>query len=129
MRTGILCFGVAVLVAASACNRNDLPGRNQQAGNITLTGCLQSGEQGLAAPPEGVADQFVLANAKTPAQSADPAAPTGPLYILDGNKGEFRQHLSQQVEVIGELKDSSAAGSPQHFEVDSVRMIAASCSR
>ena len=129
MRTGILCFGVAVLVAATACNRNGTP-RDQQAGNITLTGCLQSGEQGLAAPPEGVAaDQFVLANAKTPAQSADPAGSTGPLYILDGNKDEFRQHLSQQVEVIGELKDSSAAGSPQHFDVDSVRMIAASCSR
>lgn len=129
MRTGILCFGMAVLVAASACNRNDTP-RNQQAGNITMTGCLQSGEQGLAAPPEGVApDQFVLANAKTPAQSADPAASTGPLYILDGNKDELRQHLSQQVEVIGELKDSSAPGSPQRLDVESVRMIASSCAR
>jgi hypothetical protein len=122
---------VAVLVAASACNRNDTP-RDQQAGNITLTGCLQTGEQGLASPPpEGAAanaDQFVLANAKTPAQSADPNASTGPLYILDGNKDEFRQHVSQQVEVTGELKDS-AAGSPQRFDVDSVRMIAATCAR
>ena len=156
MKTGTLWIGAAVLVLAAGCNRNDRQSssgsvldRNNDQARITVTGCLQPGEQGLASrepnaasrSAEGV-DRFVLANA-TPS-SASPSseasqpstsatAAIGPLYILDGKKDELRQHIGQQVEVTGTPQDgvpsSSDPNQPnaQHLEVESVRMIAANC--
>lgn len=142
MNIRTLWIGAAVLVLAAGCNRNDrrtssgLP-QNDQA-KVTLTGCLQSGEQGLAPSEpssasrsaEGV-DRFVLANAAPPAQpSASSTDSTGPLYILEGKNDELRQHVGQQVEITGEPKNTSSdanSASTRHIEVDSVRMIAANC--
>jgi len=122
MKTGTLWIGAAVLVLAAGCNRNDrqtssgsvLDRNNDRQAKITVTGCLQPGQQGLepnaaSRSAEGV-DRFVLANA-TPS-SASPSsgasqpstsatAAIGPLYILDGKKDELRQHIGQQVEVTG----------------------------
>ena len=141
MRTGTLWIGAAVLVLAAACNRNDTrstngyPDNDRQASNITLTGCLQPGEQGLAPNGAGArtsenVDRFVLANARTAA--SEPASSTdssGPLYILEGKADELREHVSQQVQITGKLEDSSAAGNSRRVEVDSVRMISATCSQ
>ena len=154
MKTGTLWIAAAVLVLAAGCNRNDrqtssgsvLDRNNDRQARITVTGCLQPGEQGLepsaaSRSAEGV-DRFVLANA-TPS-SASPSseasqpstaatAAIGPLYILDGKKDELRQHIGQQVEVTGKPEDgvpsSSDPNQPnaQHLEVESVRMIAANC--
>jgi hypothetical protein len=140
MKTGTLWIGAAVLVLAAGCNRNDrqtssgsvLDRNNDRQARITVTGCLQPGEQGLepnaaSRSAEGV-DRFVLANASTSATAA-----IGPLYILDGKKDELRQHIGQQVEVTGKPEDgvpsSSDPNQPnaQHLEVESVRMIAANC--
>ena len=143
MKTGTLWIAAAVLVVAAGCNRNDrqsssgsvLDRTNDRQASITVTGCLQPGEQGLASrepnaasrSAEGV-DRFVLANASTSATAA-----IGPLYILDGKKDELRQHIGQQVEVTGKPEDgvpsSSDPNQPnaQHLEVESVRMIAANC--
>jgi hypothetical protein len=141
MRTGTLWIGAVALLLAVACNRNDARTSTGQSGlgdqaKITLTGCLQSGEQGLASrepnsasrSDEGV-DQFVLTNAKRPAADAS-AAPTGQLYILEGEKDELRQHVGQQVEVIGEPQEAKDANdaSAQRIDVESVRMIAQNCS-
>ena len=114
-----LGVGAAMLMLA-ACNRNDTAsgspdiGGDRQA-SITLTGCLQAGEQGLASPEPGAApsasgnaERFVLANAKLPA-SAGSSDSSGPLYILEGKQDELREHLSQQVEVTGRLDDDSSA--------------------
>jgi hypothetical protein len=140
MKTGTLWIGAAVLVLAAGCNRNDrqtrsgsvLDRNNDRQARITVTGCLQPGEQGLepnaaSRSAEGV-DRFVLANASTSATAA-----IGPLYILDGKKDELRQHVGQQVEVTGKPEDgvrsSSDPNQPnaQHLEVESVRLIAANC--
>jgi hypothetical protein len=147
MRTGTLWIGAAVLVLAAGCNRNDTtssgaPGDVDRQASITLTGCLQPGEQGLASQEPNAAarsaegiDRFVLANAKTPA-SPESIDSSGPLYILEGKTDELRQHVSHQVEVTGRVKDDDSASSPsstsgnsRRVEVDSVRMIAANCSR
>jgi hypothetical protein len=79
-------------------------------------------------------DQFVLANAKTPGSEAGAANDsTNPLYILQGKNDELRQHIGQQVEVVGKPQDSSASasdsspGNTRRLEVESVRMIAANC--
>lgn len=153
MKTGTFWSAAVVLVLAAGCNRNDrqtssgsVLDRNNDQARITVTGCLQPGEQGLeptaaSRSAEGV-DRFVLANA-TPS-SASPSseasqpstsatAAIGPLYILDGKKDELRQHIGHQVEVTGKPEDgvpsSSDPNQPnaQHLEVESVRMIAANC--
>lgn len=145
MKTGTLCIGAAVLVLAAGCNRNDRTGSgsvldrtNDRQARITVTGCLQPGEQGLASrepnaasrSAEGV-DRFVLANVTPSATSA--TATTGPLYILEGKKDELRTHIGHQVEVTGKPEDRVSSSSDpnqpnaRHLEVESVRMIAQNC--
>jgi hypothetical protein len=157
MKTGTLWIAAAVLVLAAGCNRNDrqtssgsvLDRNTDRQASITLTGCLQPGEQGLASrepnaasrSAEGV-DRFVLANATPPSASpsSDASQPstsataaTGPLYILEGKKDELRQHVGQQVEVTGKPADRASSSSDpnqpnaQYLEVESVRMIAQNC--
>jgi hypothetical protein len=136
MNTRTLWMGAVVLVLAAGCNRSDTRTGNaandaDRQAKITLTGCLQPGEQGLASrepnsasrSAEGV-DQFVLADAKMPTDTI------GRLYILEGEKSELSQHVGQQVEVTGEAKGSADANqaNAQRFEVASVRMIAERCS-
>jgi hypothetical protein len=156
MKTGTLWIGTAMLVVAVGCNRTDrqasngsVLNRDNDQAKITVTGCLQAGEQGLGSrepnaasrSAEGV-DRFMLANA-TPAsssRSSDASQPstsatasTGPLYILEGKKDELRTHVGQQVEISGkperDRSSSSDANQPnaQRLEVESVRMIAANC--
>ena len=157
MNTRTLWIGAAVLVLAAGCNRDDrragdgsvLNNDNDRQARITVTGCLQPGEQGLGSrepnaasrSAEGV-DRFMLTNA-TPA-SASPSsaasqsstsatASTGPLYILEGKKDELRTHLGQQVEITGKPEGNRSSRpdpnqpNAQRLEVDSVRMIAANC--
>lgn len=144
MNTRTLWIGAAVLAFVVGCNRTDGrtssgvgSDRDRRAGNITLTGCLQPGEQGLASrdpnsasrSSEGVS-RYVLANAT----SSDPAAgvsidSAGPLYILEFRESELRRHVGQQVEVSGWPKAGSNSNRPnaRRFEVDSVRTLSANC--
>ena len=141
MNTRTLWIGAAALVLAVGCNRTDrqttsgAPQSGDQA-RITLTGCLQPGEQGLASrepnAPRSGEDQFVLANAMPPGSPAPSASSTDssrPLYILEGKTDELRQHVGHQVEITGEPSNSSdpAQVSTRRIEVESVRMIAPSC--
>ena len=155
MKTGNLWIAVAVLVLAAACNRNDRQSsgsvldRNGRQAMLTVTGCLQAGEQGLASrepnaasrSAEGI-DRFVLANATPPttSPSSDASQPstsataaTGPLYVLEGKKDELRTHLGQQVEITGKPENGGSSRpdpnqpNAQRLEVESVRMIAANC--
>jgi hypothetical protein len=155
MKIGTLCIGAAVLVLAAGCNRNDRTGSgsvldrdNDRQASITVTGCLQAGEQGLASREPNAAsrsaedvDRFVLANATPPASpspdrsqsSTSATASTGPLYMLEGKTDELRTHVGQQVEITGKPEDRGSSGSDanqpnaQRLEVESVRMIAANC--
>ncbi len=140
MNTRTLWIGAAVLVLAAGCNRSDRTStgitRTGDQAKITLTGCLQSGEQGLAsrepnAASREVSDQFVLANAMPPGSpAASSSGSSGPLYILEGKKDELRDHVGHQVEITGEPQSDSsnpAQTATRRIEVDSVRMIAANC--
>ncbi len=157
MNTRTLLIGAAVLVLAAGCNRNDrqtssgsvLDRTNGREARITVTGCLQPAEQGLAPrepnaasrSAEGV-DQFVLANATPPLgspssdasqSSTSTSAATGPLYILEGKKDELRTHIGQQVELTGKAEDDRSARSDpnqpntRRLEVESLRMMAQNC--
>ena len=157
MKTGTLWIGAAMLVLAAGCNRGErqtssgsvLDRDSSRQARITVTGCLQPGEQGLGSrepnaasrSAEGV-DRFILANATpasaSPSSDASPSstsatAATGPLYMLEGKKDELRQHIGHQVEVTGRPEDNRSSSSDpnqpnaQRLEVESVRMIAADC--
>jgi hypothetical protein len=131
-----------MLVLAVACNRSDRTAsgfpQDQQAGNtITMTGCLQPAEQGIggSASAEGV-DRFVLANARMASPAAEPSAPATdsatPLYVVEGDTGELRRHVSHEVELTGRLDDSADANSPnpnaRRFKAESIKDLAATCS-
>jgi hypothetical protein len=57
--------------------------------------------------------------------------------MLDGTDTQLRSHIGQEVEVTGHLSSgssstsssSSSSSSPQRFEVQSVRMLSASCNQ
>ncbi len=115
---------------------------SQQEHKITVTGCLEKGDQ---------ASEFILANAAMagvkPESPSPGAAPTGTAgsrsrYSLVGKSDELTKHEGHRIEVTGMLagaasSPSSRAQSPpspqsgtqaaQRLQVDSVRMISADC--
>jgi hypothetical protein len=128
---------ISIAVAALAIVFAGCTARPGSANKVTVAGCVQSAEQGLAAGDKKDLDRFMLTNAATsaapapapapgdPARSdqprsdqapSDPAAPPAPattstLYMLDGKASELREHLNHQVEITGRLdeaKDSSS---------------------
>ena len=154
MKQLIPIAAAALAVVCAGCNR---PGSDQRAANtVTVTGCVQSAEQGLGSG-DSKPDKFMLTNASlsaggapAPARSdapradaprSDAAAPApeaaapGTMYMLDGKTDELRTHLNQQVEITGQIDQNTLrnpTGPPeprQELNVDSVRMIAATCSR
>jgi len=150
----------AALVLAVGCNRSNsqagdgsIFGNGDEQARMTVTGCLQAGEQGLGSrepnaasrSAEGV-DRFVLTNATpatTPSRSPSTSTEsqpstsatgtTGRMYILEGEADELRTHVGQQVEITGTPvdRDSSTSSTTQadapRLEVESVRMIAQNC--
>jgi hypothetical protein len=155
MKHVITISAAALLAVCVGCNR---PGGDRNAANtVTVTGCVQAAEQGLASPSaDSKPDKFILTNANVagggavaPAADAAPkrdapsdaapapeAAASGAMYMLDGKTDELRAHLNQQVEITGKidantLRDPSTSSPEprQELNVDSVRMVAATCSR
>ena len=151
MRYIIPIAAAAVAVVCAGCNR---PGSDQRAANtVMVSGCVQSAEQGIGSPSgDSKPDKFVLTNASlsssgapastpsdAPRSDAGPApeaAAPGTMYMLDGKTDELRAHLNQQVEITGQIdantlrNPASAEPEPrQELNVDSVRMIAATCSK
>ena len=150
MNTRTLWIGAAVLVLAAGCNRNDrqssIGSDNDRQASITVSGCLQSAEQGLGSREPNAAsrsaegaDRFVLAPVaqSSTSSSQPPASPTGatgPLYLLEGKHDELRTHVGQQIEVTGKPADNDQSASnpnqpeTQRLEVESLRMLAERCS-
>jgi hypothetical protein len=142
MNRRTLWIGAAVLVLAAGCNRNNTDERtgsvldSDRQARITVTGCLQAGEQGLgsrepnaaARSAEG-ANRFVLANATQSSSSA--TGSTTPLYILEGQTNVLRTHVGQQVEITGQAEGTYPSDgnepSGQRLQVESVKMIAQRC--
>ena len=148
MNTRTLWIGAAVLVLAAGCNRNNSQSSidDDRQASITVSGCLQSAEQGLGSrepnaasrSAEGV-DRFVLAPvAQSSSSSSQPStsatSATGPLYLLEGKHDELRTHVGQQIEVTGKPADNDQSASnpnqpdTQRLEVESVRMLSERCS-
>jgi hypothetical protein len=133
---------VALAVTFAGCESRGAARGGDAKNAVTANGCVQT--------EPGRDDHFVLANASlgssasvAPSSANDPNAPAsaassttgGVTYKLDGKERDLKQHVNQRVEIIGRLdspsrdaKDNSTFAGEQAIDVDSVRMIAASCS-
>jgi hypothetical protein len=162
MRTGVwigcaLAFTVASIgigAQAPSSASSDQASKN----TITVTGCLQSGDQGGTVGTTGSAtknEHFTLTHATMgPASSSSSSATTPPpaasstsgttgsTYVLEGDSSDLQKHVNQQIEVTGKLEPASSTSSPnppastsssmanaQRLHVDSVKMISATCPR
>jgi hypothetical protein len=151
--TGI---GVA-LQAQTPSTPTQTPSTSSNANKVTVTGCIQrasaqtptgtSGTSGAAVPDT----QFILANASAGTSTAgtsgtanpsSSAMSTAPRYRLDdGAESKITPHVGHKVEITGTVDEqshptgsgatagatSSGAAAPK-LKVDSIRMIASSCS-
>jgi hypothetical protein len=130
MKHNITTAVAALAVLAAGCNA-------RSSAKVTVAGCVQSAEQGLASSSDSLvsstassssaspsdqaasdrarADQAPPADASAPpappSDASAPAAPaaTGSMYVLDGNKSELRDHLNQRVEITGRLDSDKSA--------------------
>lgn len=145
MKTQNIVIGAALAVAlgstaiAQQSSSTQSDRDNRQSGNtITVTGCLQPAQAGLAgggAAGGGAAsstsrssegDRFMLTNAMTGAGSrsestspgeragagAGASASSGTTYMLEGKTDDLRKHVNQQVEVTGRLQSASSGSTP-----------------
>ncbi len=121
---------------------------------VTFEGCVQRGMAATSASPGAVGTSgtgsFVLANAKhagaagatAPSAGAPPAPATaanaGTSYRLEWDEAKLSPHVGHKVEVTGTLNDQSntdttsgnvakTSGNSASLKVESVKMIAATC--
>jgi hypothetical protein len=115
---------------------------------VTLSGCIQnapaasaSANAAGAAASASSEPKFVL-SMKAPSSAAPGSAVgtsgTATRYQLDGDAKAIQPHLNHQVEITGTVENSSASGgaagagasasSAPMLKVDSVKMVAATCS-
>jgi len=100
--------GVALLAAAcgggNAAHSNNTAGTGAQGSHaaITAAGCLRDMGQ------SGTGTQFILAaGGRSAAEEA--VGTSGSIYMLEGDDGELRQHVNQQVEISGRLETAGGA--------------------
>ena len=127
------------------------PAPSAQAGaqskTVTLSGCIQNAPAASATATAGGASasasnaaKFVLATKPSGAQaSAGGAGAAGAVgtsgtamrYTLDGEEKAISPHLNHQVEITGTVQNTAAGGGAAAgptLKVDSVKMVAATCS-
>jgi hypothetical protein len=116
-----------------------------------VTGCVQrasaspagaTGTTGTAGASSSAEPSFILTNARSGSSSGAAPSATGTsgsasTYRLEGDDAKLTPHIGHKVEITGELDSmpsssapagsSSSASSPK-LKIDTVRMVAASCS-
>ena len=113
----------------------------QKKDSVTVTGCLErskdsaspTGTTGAGSTEMKDTTKFTLNNV-TPASATGTAgtsgsASTASSYRIDGDDAKLTPHVGHKVEITGTVDSRSAgagAGSPK-LKVDSVKMVAASC--
>ena len=108
---------------------------------VTITGCLERSKESVATN-----DRFVLNNivpnapamAGTAGTSGSETAPKATSYRLDAEDSKLSSHVGHKMEITGTVEDRpmSATGTPgasgsapeaPKFKVETVKMIASSC--
>ena len=148
--------GLSISAAAQTAGSQTPQGSRSASDQITVTGCLQrdsgtgtAGATGTtgATGASASAPKFVLNVSPSPSSSPSTAGTSGSSstaskYQLDADDAKLTPHVGHKVEITGTLDKSTSAtatatsptgtasasaGTPK-LKVDSVRMIAASCS-
>ena len=122
------------------------PARGAQGGaskSITVSGCIQNApaatakaDAGGAAASASSGAKFILAMKPAGGAAGGGAVGTagsgGAKYQLDGDEKTISPHVNHQVEVTGTLDSAAgggaAAGAGPTLKVESVKMVAATCS-
>lgn len=140
---GTFAVTIATAVALSAQATPPPAEQTQPAGasaknKITVSGCLErskdsaspTGTSGAASGAAMDSSKFVLNNV-TPGATAGTSgsASIASSYKLDGDDSKLTPHIGHKVEITGNV-DERASASPggAKLKVDSVKMVAASCS-
>jgi hypothetical protein len=129
------------------------PSPSQRAANqVTVTGCVQPGTASATTGATGTSgtagassskESFILTHASSssgasgassasPSPSATGTSGMGTTYRLDADASKLTAHVGHKVEITGTIDKSSSASSSSASEpqlkVETVKMIAASCS-
>jgi len=121
--------------------------QSSQSKTVTLSGCIQNAPAAAATATAGgasasasAAPKFVLSTKAGGAAGAGAAVGTSGTsgaparYQLEGEEKAISPHLNHQVEITGTLQPAGAAaaagatGAGPTLKVDSVKMVAATCS-
>jgi hypothetical protein len=147
----VVIGGFAVALAAQPPQPTT---RSDSAKNITVTGCVQkagespTGTSGTAGATRPSSDTKFLLTSVTAGGTGTAGtagstarAATASEYRLDGDDAKLTPHVGHKVEIMGSLDDSASSSTPPaagaatssganapKLKVDSVRMIASSCS-
>jgi hypothetical protein len=147
----IVCGAVAGVLAQAPASQSSADQQSLSAKSVTVTGCVQQAQQsptGTSGTMGGAATtadtKFVLTNAavsKSPTATGTSGAEASTAnaiaseYRLDASESKLSAHVGHKVEVTGTIEQvspneqkptASAAVSPT-LKVDSVKMIASSC--
>jgi hypothetical protein len=108
--------------------------------NLTVMGCLERRAPGAVGTAGGAGNAdspgFILTKAMKPPAAAggsSSAATAAASYRLDADDKKLAEHVGQKVEITGTVADRSAdanaskGGDMPRLKVDSVKMIAATC--
>jgi hypothetical protein len=142
-----LVFGATMAVLAQdPASMKQSPSPSASAKAITVTGCIERAQPGPAgttgatgAAPAAAEAKFTLTKASAKASetagttgaAASPSAPAANEYKLDADESKLSSHVGHKVEITGTLEPAKPSGSPSDspsLKVDSVKMIAATCS-
>jgi hypothetical protein len=152
---GIVAVACAASLGAAAQTPSQTtPTRSSSqsaAKQVTVTGCVQrasaspsgaTGTTGTTGASSSAEPSFILANASSGSPSSAAPSATGTSgsassYRLDGDDAKLTPHIGHKVEVTGEVESmpsssapagSSSSASAPKLKVDTIRMVAASCS-
>ncbi|HEX4346851.1 MAG TPA: hypothetical protein VHZ73_04725 [Vicinamibacterales bacterium] len=144
--------GVFAQAPSSSASSSQRAGDPSAAGTITVTGCLSKGDQMSSSTAttgttgtRGSESASYMLKESAPASATGSTGTTGTTgssasYMLEGHESDLASHVNEQVEVKGTIASGSAASratssasampsSNRTLQVDSVRMVASSCSK
>ena len=150
---GAIVAGAVSVAFAQAPTSSASQSQSMSAKTLTVTGCVARAEQsptgtsGMTGATSATEPKFILTNAAlgssttpgatgTTGTAAAPATSVASEYRLDASDAKLSEHIGHKVEITGtvekasasEQKPSASAANSPILKVDTVKMLASSCS-
>ena len=127
---GLIAATGLALAAQTTPTPSQTPSKSAAPNSITVTGCLQPVDQSSTGAEKSPSDANIKFQLAKVAQSdsaeavgtSGTKAPKASSYRLEGDDSKLSPHVGHKVEITG------TASSDAKLKVDSIRMVAASCS-